>query len=665
MKPILTFLFFIVAVALPAQKKAMSLIDFLNVPGVSNPVLSPDGNQFLYVKSETNWKENRQINHIWRGNLDGAVVKLTNGEKGENSPAWSPDGKWISFVAKRGTEEESQIYLISNYGGEGRSITRHKTGVQNIQWADNGTIYFLSRDPKTPEEEKKDKVKDDVYAYDENFKQIHLWRLHIGDSAATRITSGDYSINDYVLSRDANQIVVTKGPSPLFDDSDENELWLMDKNGKGEVRLTNNKVSESGADISPDGKSVMFVANANENFDTYYNDKLFVVTSSGGKPSLVIKDLPFQVFDAKWSRDGNGMYLLCNKGLESQLFTYTPATSKLMEITKGNQAVTGWYYSVALDQHLLSIADEKSSGDIFLMKGTEAGSLLKLTHEYDYLDKDFKLPHQERVTWKGADGVSVEGLLVYPTDYVAGQLYPLVVQTHGGPASSDQFGFSRSYTEYHAVLAGKGYMVLQPNYRGSTGYGDAFLRDMVGSYFRNSHLDVMTGVDYLVGRKLADPNKLIKMGWSAGGHMTNKLITFTDRFKAASSGAGAANWISMYGQSDVRIYRTPWFGGTPWQKNAPIDKFWNNSPLKDVSKVKTPTLFVVGGSDPRVPPPQSVEMFQALKSLGVPTHLYIAPREPHGWQELRHRLQKMNVELEWFGRYVLNEKYTWEKAPEK
>ena len=153
------------------------------------------------------------------------------------------------------------------------------------------------------------------------------------------------------------------------------------------------------------------------------------------------------------------------------------------------------------------------------------------------------------------------------------------------------------------------------------------------------------------------------MGWSAGGHMTNKIITFTNRFKAASSGAGAANWVSMYAQSDVRTYRTPWFGGTPWQKNAPIDVYWEHSPLKYVANVKTPTIFLVGEKDVRVPMPQSVEMYRALKSLGVPTQLYVAPREPHGWTELRHQLFKVNVELDWFEKYVTKRPYTWEKAP--
>jgi len=145
--------------------------------------------------------------------------------------------------------------------------------------------------------------------------------------------------------------------------------------------------------------------------------------------------------------------------------------------------------------------------------------------------------------------------------------------------------------------------------------------------------------------------------------MTNKIITFTDRFKAASSGAGAANWISMYGQSDVRTYRTPWFGGTPWQKDAPIAVYWDNSPLKDAWKVKTPTIFLVGAEDVRVPMPQSVEMHRALKSNGIPTHLYAAPREPHGWRELRHELFKMNIELEWFEKWAKKRPYTREVAP--
>jgi dipeptidyl aminopeptidase/acylaminoacyl peptidase len=186
---------------------------------------------------------------------------------------------------------------------------------------------------------------------------------------------------------------------------------------------------------------------------------------------------------------------------------------------------------------------------------------------------------------------------------------------------------------------------------------------MVGHYFQQAHLDVMAGVDYLIARGIADGDRMVKMGWSGGGHMTNKIITHTDRFKAASSGAGASNWISMYAQSDTRIQRTPWFGGTPWQEDAPIDLYWGHSPLKDIYKAKTPTLVLVGENDERVPPPQSVELYRALKANGVETRLYMAPREPHVWRELRHELFKINVELDWFEKHARGRSYEWAKPP--
>jgi dipeptidyl aminopeptidase/acylaminoacyl peptidase len=337
------------------------------------------------------------------------------------------------------------------------------------------------------------------------------------------------------------------------------------------------------------------------------------------------------------------------------------ATGALSQLTRGDHSIVSGSYLEGPDLHVLGISTPTNAGDLWLVSGTGGGPD-RITTVYEYLETEFELPRQEAIQWRGADGVTVEGIVHYPLGYKEGTAYPLVVQTHGGPAASDKFGFAY-WIDYAPVLTGMGYMVFQPNYRGSTGYGDDYLRDMVGHYYRQSHLDVMTGVDHLIEAGLADGDRMVKMGWSGGGHMTNKIITHTDRFKAASSGAGAVNWISMYGQSDVRTYRTPWFGGTPWQKNAPIDLYWEHSPLSDIWKVTTPTIVIVGAEDVRVPPPQSVELFRALRSNGVPTHLYMAPREPHVFKELRHALFKINVELEWFERHAMEREYTWEKAP--
>jgi dipeptidyl aminopeptidase/acylaminoacyl peptidase len=435
----------------------------------------------------------------------------------------------------------------------------------------------------------------------------------------------------------------------------------MDADGAHALQLTHNGVAEGSTALSPDGAQVLFVAQANDQFDTYYNRNLFLVPAAGGRSTLPVPDLPYDVEDADWSADGHAILFTANMGVHSELFQLDLASHKLTQLTDGQHAIGSWSYDAKSGRHVMRFDEPADPGEAWIFSAS--GAPQRVTHVYDDLGRRFKLPRQEKITWKGADGVTVEGLLSYPTDYRAGTWYPLVVQTHGGPQASDKFGFGEGTTSYTPVLTAKGYAVLKPNYRGSTGYGNAFLRDMVGHYFKNAHLDVLAGVDQVIKMGVADSARMAKMGWSGGGHMTNKIITFTNRFKAAASGAGAANWISMYAQSDTRTYRTPWFGGTPWQANAPIDVYWENSPLKYVSNVKTPTIFFVGEEDPRVPKPQSVEMYRALKSNGVPTHLYVAPREPHGWGELRHQLFKMNVELAWFEKYVTGREYTWERAP--
>ena len=230
---------------------------------------------------------------------------------------------------------------------------------------------------------------------------------------------------------------------------------------------------------------------------------------------------------------------------------------------------------------------------------------------------------------------------------------------------SDKFGAGPGLLlNYFPVLAAKGYAVLRPNYRGSLGYGPAFYRDVVNGFFHNMMSDVLAGVDHLIQAGIADPDRLVVMGWSNGGTLVNKLVTMTNRFKAGSAGAGIANWTSLYGQTDNTSFRRTWFGGTPWQKNAQTDLFWNNSPIKDVSNVKTPTLLFAGEGDERVPMAQSLEMYRALKSLNVPTHLYVAPREGHQWGGLRHLFVKASTELEWFDRYALGRTYVREKVPQ-
>ena len=642
--------------------RPMGLVDLLNVPRVGDPQLSPDGREILFTRSESDWKSGRRVTHIWRARIgSGDPMQLTHGAESENAPRWSPDGKTIAFTAKRGDNEFAQIYLLPADGGEAQPLTTHASAVSEIAWTPDGAaLYFSAPEAKTAEDKAREKARDDVYGYEENYKQPHLWKVVVATKNEARITGGDFAVTAYDLSDDGKKIVYHRAPSPLLGDSSRGEIWVANADGSGAVQVTKNDIPEGSVHLSPDNAQVLFVSGANAKLESYYNGRQFLVPSSGGEPRPIVGEKePLDVDSAIWSADGKSIYFLGNVGVHEEIFVTPAAGGAAKPLTNGKHNVGS--LGRAGNRLVFTVSDSTTAGEVYTM-GVSDPTPTRVTHVFDYLTRDFKLGRQEAIQWKGADGATVEGILTYPADYQAGQRYPLVVMTHGGPQAADKYSVGSSGYEIQ-VLAGKGYAILQPNYRGSTGYGDAFLRDMIGHYFQNAHLDVMAGVDELIKRGLADPDRMVKMGWSAGGHMTNKIITFTDRFKAAASGAGVAQWVSMYAQSDVRFQRTPWFGGTPWQANAPIETYWNNSPLKDVAKVKTPTIFFVGEKDPRVPMPQSIEMYQALKHNGVPTHLYIAPREPHGWAELRHNLFKMNAEIEWFEKYATKRPYTWEKAP--
>jgi len=663
--PIVALVVVAIDVSAHAQtRRPMTLVDLAQIPRIVDPQLSPDGRSVAYTLQRADWKANRQVPHIWRQAITGGLpIQVTGGEAGELSARWSPDGKSILCLTRRG-DTDTQIYLFPADGGEARALTRHATPVSQPAWAPDGSaVYFLASDGRTPEERERDRVRDDVYSFEENFKQRHLWEVTLSTGAEQKLTDGDFSVLSYRPSRDGKRIALHRAATPLAGDNYRGEVWVMDSHGGNARVLTRNSVEELEAELSPDNTQVLFLAQANQQLEPYYNSTLFVVPAEGGRPRLLLPDFPHAIDHASWAPDGKAILAVVNMGVHSELYRIDVAAESARALTDGRHSVQFWRVACEAGRVIFQLDEPTRLGDAWTLP-LDGGTPTRVTGIYDSLERDFQLPRQEKVQWKGADGVTVEGLLFYPIDHEPTKRYPLVVQLHGGPQDSDKFGLGAGVVvNYVPVLTARGYAVLRPNYRGSTGYGNAFLRDVVGNYFRNMHLDVIAGVDFLIKQGIADPDRLAVMGWSAGGHLTNKLISFTNRFKAASSTAGAANWTSLFAQTDARANRSLWFGGTPWQANAPIDALWSNSPIKDAAKVRTPTLFVVGQDDARVPLMQSVEMYRAIKANGVPTRLYVAPREGHQWGELRHQLYKANAELEWFEKYVMGRTYTWEQAP--
>ncbi len=659
----LLLLIFTLPVCSSAQEKpGMTAIDLLNLPSLSEPQLAPDSNALVYVRADSDWKSNRRVNHLWMKRLpDGQAFQITFGEKGESTPRWSPDSTHIAFLTERGGDINRQIYVMSARGGEARALTDLDTEPASISWAPDGqSMYFLASIPLTEKEKEQQALQDDVIAFDNDWKHRHLWCVSVDDGSISQITEGDFSVIDYSLSNSGEQVVMQRAPSPLLDDGFSSELVVMNLTDKSMQQLTSNSQRESAGQLSPDESMVLYISDTNSRGENYFDRNLFVIPAIGGEPRLLLEEIPYSVLDASWSAEGESILLLANTGVRTNIFKVGVPTGELIQVSSGDHALGGWSYLPQADTHLVVVSTASSPGEVFLLRD---GGMSQLSDVFDALTEQFWLPKQEAITWKGADGESVEGVLYYPRDYSEGQRYPLIVQTHGGPRASDKLSFPRPRT-FVPLATDRGWFVLQPNYRGSTGYGDEFMRNQVGNYWDQSHLDVMTGVDHLIAGGMVDSERMAKMGWSAGGHMTNKIVTHTDRFRAASSGAGAANWLSMYSQTDIRLHRSNWFGGGPWNEDAPVEQYWDQSPIREAWKVTTPTLLLVGEEDARVPAPQSVEFYRALKANDVETELYIAPREGHGWRELRHQLFKINKEMAWFEEHVLGHEYQWETPPE-
>ncbi len=640
-----------------AGTKKMTVEDSLAIHRVAGPKFSPDGNWILYSETEWDRKNDRQVSHIWLGRTSGgaAPIKLTAGEKGETAPQWAPDGSRIAFLADRGASDAkngNQIWLIRPGGGEAEKLTSEETPVSEFQWAPDGRqIAFVTADtPKDKaDRDKRKKDKFDAILVDADYNYAHLWTIDIDGKSRKRLTEGAFSVSNPRWSPDSKSIAYVqssmgKQESSFFDlNADRNsDIYVVGADGGSPKRLTSNPGPDSSPSWSPDGSEIAYLSAMDPRSWAEKVD-VVVIPLSGGSPRDLTKDFPDSASGPKWAPDGKSVFWDAEEGVRRHIFRVPVSGGKIVHITEGEMIYADFDLSPDGNRIATTTDNSMSPADIWIVNVSGSGRT-RISRANPRFD-DFAVAKSEAAHWKGPDNFDVEGWVTYPLDYQPGKKVPMILNIHGGPYGAN----TARYDARTQIFAAHGYAVLAPNPRGSTGYGSKFETANVADWGGKDFGDIMAGVDSMIAKGVADPDKLVVMGGSYGGFMTFWTITQTNRFKAAIGHAGISDWYSFYGQSDIPGLMAYGFAGQPWNATATYRKY---SPITYVDKVKTPIMITHGEQDRRVAIQQAEEYYRGLKGNGVEAIFIRYPREGHGITEPNHQIDLVGRQLDWFAKHL-------------
>jgi dipeptidyl aminopeptidase/acylaminoacyl peptidase len=627
----------------------------MKVKSVGSPRVSPDGKKVVYTISDAVMAPNKSefVSQIWMATTDGKENhQITFGDDSSSNPKWSPDGNWIAFTSNR-KEKKNNLYLLRSNGGEAEPLTDVKSGVSNFEWSPDGRwIAFIMTDPKTEEEEKNEKGKNDFRWVDENAKMSRLYLISVqkdagGKREPRKLTTGNYAVSDFDWSGDGSRIVFSHTKTLIANDWTTSDVSIIDvASGRVEV-LAGAPAAESSPTFAPDGKAIAMLVSDNPP-RWAQSDSIQILPLNGGQAKTLSASFDAQPTIAGWSADGRRIYFSEAKGTGTQIYAIDVATNQIEEI-KTTPAV---YSGVSLNHSggMFGFVRQTSDAppEAFVASVSNFAPV-----QISKANADLRMPplgKTEVIRWKSTDGKEIEGLLTYPVGYQAGQKVPLILNIHGGPAGVFQQTFIGGRGVYPlATFAYRGYAILRPNPRGSSGYGTEFRRANIKDWGGADYQDLMTGVDKAIEMGVADPQRLGVMGWSYGGFMTTWIVTQTQRFKAASAGAPVTNLMSFTGTADIPSFIPDYFGGQFWQA---MELYQKQSPMFNIKGVKTPTMIQHGEADIRVPISQGYEFYNALKAQGVPTRMIVLPRQPHGPNEPKMQLAVMQANLEWFEKYL-------------
>ena len=635
------------------SKRPLKPSDVYRLQNLGDPQISPDGNWVAYTLSTVDSVKNKRNSDIWMVSWDGKEsIQLTHSPDSESQPRWSPDGKYLTFVSSRNGLTSSQIWLMNRRGGEAKQLTDLKKGdLSDYEWSpDSKKIALVMKTQsdtskvKTPKPIVLDryKFKQDVEGYLTK-KPIHLYLYDILTKKLDTLTKGDYDESSPRWSPDGSQIAFLSNHTEDPDRNTNADIWIMDAKPNAQMKqITTWSGRDFSPEWSPDGKQIAYLrTTSSENYIMYDQSILCVISKDGGEPKLLTKSLDRPVSSPQWSKDGTSIMALVTDDRTKYVAQFNVLDGKMSKIASGNRSFN------SLERHpsgtfLVTMSDPQIPTEIYVL---ENGNPRRLTKHQDEFLANLNLASVEGFTSKSKDGAMVSNILYRPFNAVKGVKLPTIFFIHGGPVAQDEFSFDMS----RQMLAASGYNVVAVNYRGSNGRGLDYCKIISGDWGNKEVLDILGATDYVVQNGIADPEKLGIGGWSYGGILTDYTIASDTRFKAASSGAGVAMVSSMYGV-DQYILQYENELGSPWKN---FDKYVALSyPFLKADRIKTPTQFMVGESDFNVPSVGSEQMYQAFKSLGIPTELIIYPGQFHGITNPSFQKDRFERYLAWFNKYL-------------
>ena len=651
----------------PASQRALAPDDYYLTQSLADPQVAPDGSWVAYVVTGNDREADEQRSAVWIVRWDGAErVRLTTPANTVAAPRWSRDGRFLSFLAAPAGSDTRQVMVLDRRGGEARAATSVSGEIADYSWAPDGKHLLLvvneavggapgtakEPDAKTPKPIVIDAMhfKQDEDGYALAGVSQHLYLLDLTTKRLDALAA-DSGVNDSlpVWSPDGSRIAFIRTRERGADPDGMSDLEVVEASAGAPARRVTRLFSPNAQHLafSPDGALIAYLDGLEPKYNAYIQDRLVVVPAAGGAPRPLTGALDRAVSTPEFSADGKSLVVVLENGDTQYPVSVALDSGDITRLYSGAAVITG--LAVA-SGHLAVLASTDAAP--YEIHALEGGKLRPLTAHNDAFVRDVRLGTVEDVHFRSRDGTEVHGFIVKPAGFVRGQKYPTIVWIHGGPNEQDEHGLSvANYSPQfeRQMLAAHGYVVLAVNYRGSSGRGRKFARAIFADWGHKEVQDLLAGVDHLVAAGISDPDRLGIGGWSYGGLLTDYTIASDRRFKAAVSGAGSGNQLSMYG-SDEYILQYNHEIGTPWKNPALWIKV--SYPFFHADRIHTPTFFLGGDKDFNVPIAGGEQMYQALRTLGVPTQLAVYPGQYHIFTRpifIVDRSVRVNA---WFSHYL-------------